>query len=93
MVQELEARIHQDAATCGFAYIQDPQDEELHTRFIHSINTEAVIKALFKIKDSELGFVRAIPITIKAEDAAQVAKETVYGQKLRPVNKVNHMKK
>lgn len=91
-IQELAARIRQDAATCDFASIQDPQDEALRTRFICSINNEAVLKALFKIKDDELDFARAIQIAIEVEDAAKVAKETVYGSKPKLVNKVHHLK-
>ena len=41
-VQELAARIRQDAVTCDFASIKDPLDEALRTRFICSINNEAV---------------------------------------------------
>ena len=55
-VQELAARIRQDAVTCDFASIKDPLDEALRTRFICSINNEAVLKALFKVKDSDLTF-------------------------------------
>nr|KAG5695678.1 hypothetical protein BaRGS_022355 [Batillaria attramentaria] len=87
-LQELAARIRQDAATCDFPSIQDPQDEALRQRFICSVNNEAVLKALFKVKDTELDFAKAVKIAIETEDAAKVAKETVYGSKPRPVNKV-----
>ena len=89
-LQELAARIRQDAATCDFTSIRDPQDEALRQRFICSVNNEAVLKALFKIKDNELTFTKAIQTAIETEDAAKVAKETVYGSKARPVNKVKH---
>ena len=89
-LQELAARIRQDAATCDFTSIKDPQDEALRQRFICSVNNEAVLKALFKIKDNELTFAKAIQTAIETEDAAKVAKETVYGSKARPVNKVKH---
>ena len=92
-IQELAARIRQDAATCDFASIKDPQDEALRTRFICSVNNEAVLKALFKIKDDELDFNRAIQIATETEDAAKVAKETVYGNKPRPVNQVTQRKR
>ena len=59
-LQELVARIRQDAATCDFASIKDPQDEALRSRFICSVNNEAVLKALFKVKDDELDFAKAI---------------------------------
>ena len=81
-IQELVARIRQDAVTCDFPSIQDPLDEALRTRFICSLNNEAVLKALFKVKDDELTFARAIEIAIETEDAAKVAKETVHGPHL-----------
>lgn len=89
-IQELAARIRQDAATCDFPSIKDPQDEALRTRFICSVGNEAVLKALFKVKDDELTFTEAIKIAIEVEDAAKVAKETVYGNRSnsKPVNKV-----
>ena len=48
-LQELAALIRQDAATCDFPSIEDPQDEALRQRFICSVNNEAVLKALFKV--------------------------------------------
>ena len=65
----------------------------LPQRFICSVNNEAVFKAVFKIKDSDLTFVRAVEVAIETEDAARVAKETAYGSKARPVNKVHQNKK
>ena len=88
-LQELAARIRQDAATCDFPLIKDPQDEALRQRFICSVNNEAVLKAIFKVKDTDLTFAKAIQTAIETEDAAKVAKETVYGSKPRPVNKVH----
>ena len=35
--QELAARLHQQAVTCDFASIKDPQNEALRTKFICSI--------------------------------------------------------
>ena len=64
-IQELVARIRQDAVTCDFPSIQDPLDEALRTRFICSLNNEAVLKALFKVKDDEFTFARAIEIAIE----------------------------
>ena len=78
-VQELAARIRQAAATCDFANIENPLDEALRTRFICSINNEAVLKALFKINDDELNFEKAVQVATETEEAAMVAKETVYG--------------
>ena len=91
-LQELAARIRQDAATCDFPSIEDPQDEALRHRFICSVNNEAVLKALFKVKDTDLTFACAVQVAIETEDAARVAKETVYGSKARPVNKVHQNK-
>ena len=80
-VLELAARIRQAAATCNFTAIKDSLDKALRTRFICSIDNEAVLTALFKVKNDELTFSRAVEIAIKTEDAAKVAKETVYGSK------------
>ena len=55
-IQELVSRIRKDAAICDFSSITNPFDEALQIRVICSINNEAVIKALFKIKDSDLTF-------------------------------------
>ena len=79
-IQELVSRIRQDAVTCDFPSIQDPLDEAMRTRFICSVSNEAVLKALFKVKDDQLTFVKAIEVAIETEDAAKVAKETVHGQ-------------
>ncbi|KAL5469018.1 hypothetical protein EMCRGX_G030193 [Ephydatia muelleri] len=54
-------------------------DEATKTRFMCSVNNEAVLKVLFKIKDAELTFAKAISVAVETEDAAKVAKETVYG--------------
>ena len=76
-INQLAARIRQAATTCDFASIENPQDEAMRTRFICSVNNEAVLRALFRINDDELSFARAIEIACETEDAAQVAKETV----------------
>jgi len=81
--QELAARIRQAAATCDFASTAGPLEDALRTRFICSVNTEAVLKAL-KMKADELDFTTAIQVAIQTEDAAKVAKETVYGPKSVP---------
>lgn len=80
-IQELAARIRQDAVTCNFADIKDPQDEALRTRFICSVKNEAVLKALFRIDDKDLTFAKAVSVATETEDAARVAKDTVYGDK------------
>ena len=93
-VHELAARIRQDAVTCDFAKITDPLDEALRTRFICSVNNEAVLKALFRIKDKDLTFAKAIEVANETEDAARVAKETVHGTKFTSsdVHKVSKKK-
>ena len=91
--QKLAARISQDAPTCDFPSIEDPQDEALRQRFICSVNNEAVLKALFKVKDTDLTFARAVQVAIETEDAARVAKETVYSFSARLVNKVHQKQK
>ena len=50
ILQELVSRVCQDAVTCIFQSIKDPLDEALRTRFICSLDNEAVLKALFKLK-------------------------------------------
>ena len=67
------------AATCDFSSITDLLNETLRTRFIYSINNDAVLKALFKINVDELTFTRAIEVATEIEDAAKVAKETEFG--------------
>ena len=84
-IPELASRIRQDAATCDFQSIKDPLDEALRTKFICSVDNEAVLKTLFKLKDDELKF-------SNAEEAAKVAKETVHGQPSTSVQKVYHAK-
>lgn len=82
------ACIHQDASTCDFASIKDPQDKALRYRFICSVNSEAVLKALFKVKDDELELARVIKIAIKTENAAKMVKKMVHGTRPNPVYKV-----
>jgi len=93
-IQELAARIRQDAVTCDFASIKDPLDEALRTRFICSVKNEAVLKALFRVKDDELTFAKAISVATETEDAARVAKDTVYGGKAKnsEVHKISDRK-
>lgn len=87
-IHELVARIRQDAVTCDFASITKPLDEAMRTRFMCSVDNEAVLKALFKIKDDELSFTKAIEIATDIEDAAKCAKETVYGEETSKVSKI-----
>ena len=60
---------------------KDLSDETLRTLFICSINNEAVSKALFKVKYDKLIFSRSVEIAVETENAAKIAKETVYGSK------------
>ena len=91
-IQELAARIRQDAITCDFSTIKDPQDEVMCTRFICSVNNKAVLKAVFKEQGQDLTFAKAIQIAIHTEDAAKVAKETDYSAKSNLFNTVNAVK-
>ena len=91
-IPELASRIRQDAATCDFQSIKDPLDEALRTKFICSVDNEAVLKTLFKLKDDELKFSNAIRVAQEVEEAAKVAKETVLGQPSTSVQKVYHAK-
>ena len=91
-IPELASRIRQDAATCDFQSIKDPLDEALRTKFICSVDNEAVLKTLFKLKDDELKFSNAIRVAQEVEEAAKVAKETVHGQPSTLVQKVYHAK-
>ena len=91
-IPELASRIRQDAAKCDFLSIKDPLDEALRTNFICSVDNEAVLKTLFKLKDDELKFSNAIRVAQEVEEAANVAKETVHGQPSTSVQKVYHAK-
>ena len=79
-IPELASRIRQDAATCDFQSIKDPLDEALRTKFICSVDNEAVLKTLFKLKDDELKFSNAIRVAQEVEEAAKVAEETVHAK-------------
>ena len=63
----------------------------MRTTFICSVENEAILKALFKLKDEELTFAKAIDIAMEMEKAAQVAKQTVHGA-ANPVQVVNKEK-
>ena len=88
-IHELAARIRQDAVTCEFAAIKDPQDEALRTCLLCSVNNEAVLKATFRVKDEELTFAKAVAIANETEDASRVAKETVYGPTKSEIHKIH----
>ena len=78
-IQELAARIRQGASTCDFASIKNPLDEAMRTCFLCAIKDEAILKAVFKVKEDELTFSEAISVASEVEDATRVAKGTVYG--------------
>ena len=80
-IQELAARIRHDAVRCNFPSIKNPQDEAMRTRFMCSVNNEAVLKALFKVKDDDLTFAKALQTAQETEEAEKVAKETIFGAK------------
>ena len=75
-VTELAARVRQDSVTCDFGSITDSQNDAMCTRFICSVNNEAILKAIFEEKGDELTFAKAINIAIEKK-AIKVAKETV----------------
>ena len=77
----MAARIRQDVANCDFYAMEDPQDEAMGTRFTCSIGNEAILKMLFKEDDDKPTFTRAVEVACETEDAAQVAKENIYGSK------------
>ena len=70
-IPELASRIRQDAATCDFQSIKHPLDEALRTKFVCSVDNEAVLKTLFKLKDDELKFSNAIRVAEEVEGSAK----------------------
>ena len=87
-IQELAAKIRTAASTCDFPSIEDTLDEALRTRFMCSVDNEAVLKSLFKIPEDELTFNRAVEIATEVEESAKVGKATVNGTPDEPVMKV-----
>ena len=82
--------------TCDFWSIKDALDEALRIRFICSVDNEVVLKALFKLKDDELTFVKAYQVAQETEEAIYkgtcVAKKTVHGTISKPVYKMGQLK-
>ena len=70
-VHELAARIRHDAVTCDFPSISDPLDEAMRTCFMCSVNNEAVLKALFKHKEDDLTFAKAVAVAVETDEAAK----------------------
>ena len=56
------------------------------------MENEAVLKALFKLKDDELTLAKAYQVAQETEEATKVAKETVYGTTSKPVYKAGQPK-
>ena len=70
-----------------FPAIRDLLDEAMRICFMCSVSNEAVLK----YKEEELTFAKAIAVAMETEEAAKVAKETVYGTKvLRSQSKRSH---
>ena len=92
-IQELAACIHQDATTCNFSAIEDPQNEAIRTQCICSIGNEAVLKMLLEENDGTLTFTKAIELACEMEDEAQVAKETIYGSNHQTLKSVHAVKR
>ena len=91
-IQQLAARIRQDAVTCDFPSITNHLDEAMRTRFMCHVDNEAVLKALFKMKKEDLTFLKAIEIATQIEDAAKCAKETVSQERSLDVHTVQKQK-
>ncbi|KAG8240133.1 hypothetical protein J437_LFUL007312 [Ladona fulva] len=72
--RRIDSRVRQGSGKCDFSSIRDPQDRAIRTRFICSVNNEAVLTAVFK--DYQLSFSKAIQISLEKEDAAEVVTET-----------------
>ena len=52
------------------------------------MDNEAILKVLFRFKNDELTLLKAYQIAQETEEAAKVAKETVYGTTSKPVYKL-----
>jgi len=86
---ELAARIRADAVTYEFSSIQSPLDDALRTLFMIVLNSEAVFKTFFGMKDEDLSFVRAVELAVEIKADSVNAKETVHHAKAAtPLNAV-----
>ena len=74
LIQEFVTRIRQEVAACDFSSLKDPLDEAVTTKFMCSVNNEAILKSLLNMKSSDITFNRAVEI---AMEATKAAKETV----------------
>ena len=64
----------------------------MRTQFICAVKSEAILKALFKVKDDDLTSQRAVELEQEIEEAAKVAKETVHEPRTSSVTTVLKMK-
>ena len=71
-VLDIAASIHHDMVTCDFPSICDPQDEAMWTRFMCSVNNEAVLKVSFEHKEGDLTFTKEAAPVVEMEEAAKV---------------------
>ena len=78
-VHELAARIRHDTVTCDFPSISDPLDEAMRTRFMCSVNNEAVLKALFKQKEGDLTFAKAVAIALETGSSKGGERDSPWG--------------
>ena len=92
-INELVARIRQDAVTCNFTSITDPLDEAMRTRFICSLNNEAVLRALFKVKDDDLTFARAVEMQLKSKTQLKLPRKRFTVNFKQEINKIQPKKK
>ena len=51
-IQELATRIRQEPTTCDFSAVKDQLDETMTTKFMCSVNNEAILKLLFNMKSA-----------------------------------------
>lgn len=76
-IHDLAARIRQSAVTCDFPSIKNPLDEAMRTKFMCSVENDSIIQALFKSKEEELTFNKAIQVATEIEDVRQATRETM----------------
>ena len=63
----------------------------MRTCFVCSVNNEAIFKAIFRIKEDQLSFAKAIQVATQVEDDMKVPKDIIYGtsEKVMMFIKVN----
>ena len=77
---ELAARVRQMANTCDFTAIKNLLDVAMRTCFICAINSEAVLKSVFREPEKKLTFSKTVDIATEVEEAAKTAKVQVYSK-------------